>query len=61
VSHHVCGDCGELAVWELSCIRDAAVVPPDTITMVACGVHRLDATEHMLNQYGNVTITEVLG
>jgi hypothetical protein len=61
VSHHVCGDCGQLAVWELSCVRDPAVVPPDVIAMVACEAHRLDATEHMLNQYGNVTITEVLG
>ena len=61
MTHHVCDDCGELAVWQLSCVRDAVVVPPDTTSMVACAAHRLDATEHMLNQYGNVTIYEVLG
>jgi hypothetical protein len=61
VTHHLCGDCGSLAVWELSSVRDSVADPPDTTAMVACEVHRLDATEHMLNQYGNVTITEVLG
>ncbi|MCU1591232.1 MAG: hypothetical protein JWP11_2488 [Frankiales bacterium] len=57
MSHHVCGDCGELAVWEISSTVDGGA----TTAMVACAVHRLDATEHMLNQYGNVTITESLG
>jgi hypothetical protein len=61
VTHHLCGDCGALAVWELSSVRDSVVDPPDVTAMVACEAHRLDATEHMLNQYGNVTITEVLG
>ena len=59
MSHHLCGDCGELAVWEISSAVDTE--PAGRVAMVACGAHRLDATEHMLNQYGNVTITEVLG
>ena len=61
MSHHVCGDCGELAVWEISSAMDSVAEPAGTVSMVACAAHRLDATEHMLNQYGNVTITEVLG
>jgi hypothetical protein len=56
-----CDDCGEPPVWQLSSIRDQVVVPPDTTSMLTCAAHRLDATEHMLTQYGNVTITEVLG
>jgi hypothetical protein len=56
-----CDDCGEHATWELTSVRDAVVVPADTTAMVACAAHRLDATEHMLSQYGNVTIYEVLG
>ncbi len=61
MSHHVCGDCGELAVWEISSARDSVAEQSGTTSMVACATHRLDATEHMLNQYGNVTIAEVLG
>ncbi len=57
----LCDDCGEHAAWELTSTRDTVVVPPDTTAMASCALHRLDATEHMLNQYGNVTITEVLG
>lgn len=57
----LCDDCGEHAAWEISSVRDAVVVPPDTAAIAACEAHRLDATEHMLNQYGNVTIYEVLG
>ena len=59
MTHHVCGDCGALAVWEIASTRDDN--PADRAVMIACAAHRLDATEHMLNQYGNVTITEVLG
>lgn len=40
---------------------DSVADPSGTTAMVACAAHRLDATEHMLNQYGNVTITEMLG
>ena len=29
--------------------------------IVARHAHRLDATENLLSQYGNVTITETLG
>ena len=61
MTHHVCGDCGELAVWEISSAMDDVADPAGTTSMVACAAHRLDATEHMLAQYGNVTITEVLG
>jgi hypothetical protein len=61
VSHHICGDCGEYAVWEISSATDSVAELSGTTSMVACAAHRLDATEHMLNQYGNVTITEVLG
>jgi hypothetical protein len=48
-------------VWEISSALDSVADPSGTTSMVACAAHRLDATEHMLNQYGNVTITEVLG
>jgi hypothetical protein len=61
VSHHLCGDCGEFAVWELSSATESVAEPSATTSMLACAAHRLDATEHMLSQYGNVTITEVLG
>ncbi len=57
----LCEDCGAHASWALSSVRDQAVVPPDTTESAACDAHRLDATEAMLNRYGNVTITEVLG
>ena len=55
----LCDDCGAHADWEISSACDTD--PPTTASIAACGAHRLDATEHMLNQYGNVTITEVLG
>jgi hypothetical protein len=55
----LCDDCGEHAAWDIS--SDAETDPPRTASIAACAAHRLDATEHMLNQYGNVTITEVLG
>jgi hypothetical protein len=61
VSHHVCGDCGELAVWEITSALESMADVDGSTSMVACAAHRLDATEHMLSQYGNVTITEVLG
>lgn len=61
MSHHVCGDCGELAVWEITSALDSIATSNGSTSMVACAAHRLDATEHMLSQYGNVTITEVLG
>jgi hypothetical protein len=61
MSHHICGDCGEYAVWEISSAMDSVASPSGTASMLACATHRLDATEHMLSQYGNVTITEVLG
>ena len=61
MSHQYCDDCTELAVWELESVRDAVVIPADSTSMFACEAHRLDATEHMINQYGNVTITECLG
>ncbi len=57
---HLCEDCGEHAEWELSSVRENAV-PPDTTTTYACQDHRLDATENLISQYGNVTITETLG
>ena len=58
---HLCEDCGEHAEWELSSVRDQVVVPPDTKVTYACHDHRLDATENLLSQYGNVSITETLG
>ena len=57
----LCDDCGEHATWELSSVTDAVTDPPTVTGMATCAAHRLDATEHMLNQYGNVTIYEVLG
>lgn len=57
----LCEDCGAHASWELSSVRESAVVPPDTTSTWACDAHRLDATEAVLNRYGNVAITEVLG
>ncbi len=56
----LCEDCGAHAEWALSSVRESAV-PPDTTQTAACSMHRLDATENLLNQYGNVTITETLG
>ena len=61
MSHRLCEDCGAHAEWELSAVRDAAVVPPDTYRTAACHEHRLDATEALLNRYGNVTVEECLG
>jgi hypothetical protein len=58
--HRLCEDCGEHAEWLLSSVRES-VVPADVIETAACAAHRLDATENLLNQYGNVTITECLG
>lgn len=56
----LCEDCGAHAEWLLSSVRESAT-PPDTVQTAACAMHRLDATENLLNQYGNVTITETLG
>ncbi len=56
----LCEDCGEHAEWQLSSVRENAV-PPDTVETAACHEHRLDATENLLSQYGNVSITETLG
>ncbi len=56
----ICEDCGEHAEWQLSSVRENAV-PPDTAVTAACSQHRLDATENLLSQYGNVTIVETLG
>ena len=56
----LCEDCGAHAEWELSSVRENAV-PPDTTVTAACHEHRLDATENLLAQYGNVTISETLG
>ena len=55
----LCDDCGEHAAWEISSACDTD--PPSSAVIAACAAHRLDATEHMLNQYSNVTIYEVLG
>ena len=57
----LCEDCGEHAEWQLTSVRDQVVVPPDVVATGACHAHRLDATENLLSQYGNVTITETLG
>lgn len=56
-----CEDCGQRAGYALSSVREEAVSPPDTVTTHACDAHRLDVTESMLNQHGNVTIVEELG
>jgi hypothetical protein len=61
MTHRLCEDCGEHAEWLLRSVRDAAVVPPDTWETAACHQHRLDATENLLNRYGNATIVETLG
>lgn len=61
MSHHLCEDCGDHAEWELTSVRDLVVVQPDVTVTYACHHHRLDATENLLSQYGNVTITETLG
>jgi hypothetical protein len=59
--HRICEDCGAHAEWALSSVREAAVVPPDVYRTAACADHRLDATEALLNRYGNVTVEETLG
>ena len=56
----LCEDCGEHAEWLLTSERESAV-PPDTAVTAACHAHRLDVTENLLAQYGNVTISETLG
>ena len=56
----LCEDCGAHAEWHLSSVRENAV-PPDSTVTAACAAHRLDATENLLAQYGNVTIAETLG
>lgn len=61
MSHHLCEDCGEHAEWELTSVRDQVVAPPDVKVTHACHDHRLDATENLLSQYGNVSIVETLG
>lgn len=57
----LCDDCGAHAAWEISSVREETAAPCASTAIAACNGHRLDATEHMLNQYGNVTIYEVLG
>ncbi|MCY7366182.1 MAG: hypothetical protein LH469_12850 [Frankiaceae bacterium] len=57
----LCEDCGEHAEWQLESARDQVAAPPDVVATGACRLHRLDATENLLSQYGNVTITETLG
>lgn len=57
----LCEDCGEHAEWQLESARDQVGATPDVVTTAACHQHRLDATENLLSQYGNVTITETLG
>lgn len=59
--HRLCEDCGAHAEWELASVRDQVVVPPDQTVTYVCHDHRLDATENLLSQYGNVCITETLG
>ena len=54
-------DCGDHAEWELTSVRDQVAVPPAVKVTYACHDHRLDATENLLSQYGNVAITETLG
>lgn len=56
----LCEDCGDHAAWSLSSVRENAE-PPDVVETGACALHRLDATENLLTQYGNVTVTETLG
>lgn len=56
----LCEDCGAHAEWKLSSVREDAV-PPDVYETAACHEHRLDATENLLSQYGNVTVVETLG
>ena len=56
----LCEDCGAHAEWHLSSVREHAV-PPDVVETGACHEHRLDATENLLHQYGNVTVAETLG
>lgn len=53
-------DCGAHAEWLLSSVRECAV-PQDVMETAACPAHRLDATENLLNQYGNVIVCETLG
>jgi hypothetical protein len=56
----LCEDCGEHAEWLLTSVRENAD-PPDVTETGACHLHRLDATENLLSQYGNVTVVETLG
>ena len=56
----LCEERRQHAEWLLTSVRETAV-PPDTTETAACHEHRLDATENLLTQYGNVTITETLG
>ena len=56
----LCEDCGEHAEWLLTSVRENAD-PPDTTEAGACHAHRLDATENLLAQYGNVAIVDTLG
>jgi hypothetical protein len=60
VTVHLCEDCGGHAEWELSSVREDASPPSTTVTW-ACHDHRLDATENLLTQYGNVAVSETLG
>ncbi len=57
----LCEDCGAHAEWALSSVRDQVVDPPDVTVTGACHDHRLDVTENLLSQYGNVSISETLG
>ena len=56
----LCEDCGAHAEWHLSSVCENTV-PPTAKATAACHEHRLDATENLLAQYGNVTIAETLG
>ncbi len=69
VVSRLCEDCGAHAQWQLVSSREVALTDElvaseagdRPVVSGACDQHRLDATESMLNQYGNVTITETLG
>lgn len=56
----LCEDCGDHAEWHLSSIRENTG-DGELVETGACHQHRLDATENLLSQYGNVTVVETLG
>ena len=57
----LCEDCGAHASYAMESLRDTLVVPPDRVEVAACEQHRADVEEYALNEYGNVTVTEILG